>query len=418
MSVALRIGLAIFGLAILAMLGFVAELAVVRLRAMAAGGPVPPAAQPWHDLVKTTRKRRVRPEFASPLHPLWPLAACAATAGATLLLPAALLRQPVFDLPLLLGLLALGRAARVLAALDAGEGASGRHAAREALAGVWADAIRLFALFALVLAARAPDDWRHLAILFLAIPAALATLSVGAEVPGDYAGPDRALFVTEAMLRRVLLIALALGYAAATTIPRLEAVGAAIVLAAALAWGLPRKWRLRVASGMAFVALALVLGRDVPVESVAIGAGIITMALGLVRLWRRQFPVEAAVLVQAGVALAGFGIGIGIDFGGWLILVGLALARLAVALGGDGVMGRVVLAGLPPFGLFAGDYLVIRAAGVPLGATLGIGLVLGAVLLLVPAAPASTIRRERRFAAFAVLILLALLGLAPTLVFR
>lgn len=416
MSVALRIGLAIFGLAILAMLGFVAELAVVRLRAMAAGGPVPPAAQPWHDLVKTTRKRRVRPEFASPLHPLWPLAACAATAGATMLLPDALLRQPVFDLPLLLGLLALGRAARVLAALDAGEGASGRHAAREALAGVWADAIRLFALFALVLAARAPDDWRHLAILFLAIPAALATLSAGAEVPGDYAGPDRTLFVTEAMLRRVLLIALALGYAAATTILRLEAVGAAIVLAAALAWGLPRKWRLRVASGMAFVALALVLGRDVPVESVAIGAGIITMALGLVRLWRRQFPVEAAVLVQAGMALAGFGIGI--DFGGWLILAGLALARLAVALGGDGVMGRVVLAGLPPFGLFAGDYLVVRAAGVPLGPALGIGLALGAVLLLVPAAPASTIRRERRFAAFAVLILLALLGLAPTLVFR
>nr|WP_249675926.1 hypothetical protein [Acidocella sp. C78] len=48
-----------------------------------------------------------------------------------------------------------------------------------------------------------------------------------------------------------------------------------------------------------------------------------------------------------------------------MVLAGVALGRIAVALAGTGGLRRwaiVALAGLPPFGLFAGDFRIVGAA--------------------------------------------------------
>lgn len=442
MTVALRLAATLLDGVLLLALALTLELARTRLAARITTGPLPPLTQPLRDLSKLMCKRRVRPAFASPLHDTWPLAACAATGLAALIVPGfadGSITASYAQLPLLIGLIALGRAARVLAALDAGEGLQGRGAARAARTGLWSDTVWLVALAALAIGAHHASipalQTSPALVMMLAVVAVVLVPVVGEAVPGDYAGPERALFFAEAMLRRAVLLALLVdiavpyGIADATQILTWPLGLVAFVvkfglgaLILAVGGAMVPRVSPRISGGVALAALVWALARDIPVTSVAIGTGLCVMVAGLVRLWQRQPSLEAAALVQAGIALAGFGLGV--PRGGWVILIGIALARGAAALAGRNAIGFLclaALAGLPPFGLFTGDFIVIRAAfpvSPLLGAALLAGMVLVAILLLGRPSP-SVIRPGSRMAAplvsGALLVLLVLLGIAPVL---
>lgn len=413
----------------------------VQLGARLAVQPVSPWAQPLRDLVRLTRKRRIRPEFASPLHGVWPLTAAAATLTLALLVPGFATHQITArfaSMPLIVGLLAIARAARVLAALDSGAGKQGRVAARTAFAGIRGDVVWLLAFAALGLAdgsgplgaMGSPTD---MLVVVLAVIGVLLTRADEAIVPGDYAGPDRAIFMAEAMLRRALFLVILIDLAvpaglADAVLPLSWPLGFISLLAkflvAAVVLGVTTRFFTNGAPAIGFVsalaALAVALLRPVPVPTLALAGGAALMIWGVMQLWRRRPAIEATVLVQGGLAIAGFGLGA--VRGGWIILIGLGLARLAASLAGRGLLGLcclVALAGLPPFGLFAGDFTVIGAAGrlsAFLAAGLTAGLVLGAVRLVgLPAQVGGTtqLHMGRVVTVILLLALLVALGAAP-----
>lgn len=239
--------------------------------------PPPSILQPWRDLARLIRKQRLRPDFASPLREALPLAALSATGTAALLVPGfarGMATAPLADLLAIIGLIALSRAALVLAALDAGEGMAGVEAARAALRGALADGIWLLVALVLGLVVQTASldrivlsvaqSWpRALPSLGLGLAAALTGAGIagqGHRLAQDHAGPERAAFAYEAMLRRMVLVLLILDM----FIP--YGIGDA---------GLPLSWPLGLAAMLAKLAGAaiilaaapLVLPRGIRAES-------------------------------------------------------------------------------------------------------------------------------------------------------
>ncbi|MCU4158681.1 hypothetical protein AiwAL_00990 [Acidiphilium sp. AL] len=447
---------ALIGLAAMLAMAFALE-ALARWIAVRRAGIAPaPAAQIGHDLVKLLRKRRLRPAFASPLYSTWPILAFAATGAAACILPGFadhLITQPLARLPLLVGLLALGRAARVLAALESGGGARGRAAAQAATGACLAEAVWLIAMAALAVTAQSLSISRIGAAApggpQVLVPAGFAALIAARgfrdDAATDYAGPDRAIFIAESMLRQVVLlaalidVAVPFGMADARLIlswPLGLAIWIAklvvLLLAATLAADIAPRRTARLALPLAFVALAMVFADNFSWAGLLIAIGGIFVVFGVVRLWRRAPPLEAASFTQAGAALIGFGLGAA--EAGWLILAGIVLARLAgfLAERHKTAFGRrwieagcmTALAGLPPFGLFAGDFAVLRAAfaaSLPFGICLTLVLAISAILLMARLSPGAAPRQPKHApavlaAAALLLALLVALGVAPSLI--
>lgn len=105
-----------------------------RTKAFVAGRHGPPLVQPYHDALKLLRRGTVYGEGTTPLVRFGPVVNIVTLIGALLLLPfgaaGAAIRFPG-DMIVLVGLLALGRFATVLAALDTGSSFEGMGASRE-----------------------------------------------------------------------------------------------------------------------------------------------------------------------------------------------------------------------------------------------------------------------------------------------
>jgi len=127
---------------------------VGRLRAAALGRPGPPWLQPYLHLRRLLAKAALAPETATDLFPAWPFAAFAATLAAGVIVPGfatGLLTAPLSDVIVILGLMALARAATVLAAMESGAAFGGAAAARAALFGAFAEGAALVALLSFAL---------------------------------------------------------------------------------------------------------------------------------------------------------------------------------------------------------------------------------------------------------------------------
>jgi len=130
-----------------------------KIRARLLGRPGAPVVQPYRDLWKLLRKTPVVPDTATQLFAVWPFAAFAATAVAALLVPCfalGLATKPLSDLITFIGLLALARAATMLAGLETGFGFGGAGAARDALFGLFSEAAMLVVVLTFVLIAHDP----------------------------------------------------------------------------------------------------------------------------------------------------------------------------------------------------------------------------------------------------------------------
>jgi formate hydrogenlyase subunit 4 len=279
-------------------------MAVLRARLL--GLAAPPPFQAWRDLLRLVRKQPVLAEGASALAAAAPWIAFAATAAAALLVPSCtsgMAGAAGADLIAVFGLLALARAALVLAALDAGAPFGGLGAARVLGLDVAAAPALLLVVLALALAAGSTniDAIAGInAIAGSAGPAQLAALPLVAAalglvalvetglVPGeagcdeaamiagapplDVAGWHLALVEAAAQLRLLLwldLLGVAVfpaGMATADGGALAWAIGVAcwlartVVLAAALAAWQAARVRVPLARGPAILGLAAVLG--------------------------------------------------------------------------------------------------------------------------------------------------------------
>jgi formate hydrogenlyase subunit 4 len=142
----------------LAMAPFLIGL-VQKFRARLLGRPGAPVVQPYRDLAKLLRKTVLIPETATQFFGVWPFMAFAATATAAMLVPGfalGLATAPLSDFITLIGLLALGRAATMLAGLETGFGFGGAGAARDALFSLFAEAAILVVFLTFVLMAGDP----------------------------------------------------------------------------------------------------------------------------------------------------------------------------------------------------------------------------------------------------------------------
>jgi formate hydrogenlyase subunit 4 len=132
---------------------------VRKFRARFLGRPGAPVTQPYRDLAKLLRKATLVPETATQFYAVWPFVAFAAMATAAMLVPGfalGLATAPLSDFITLIGLLALGRAATMLAGLETGFGFGGAGAGRDALFGLFAEAAMLVVFLTFVLIAGDP----------------------------------------------------------------------------------------------------------------------------------------------------------------------------------------------------------------------------------------------------------------------
>jgi formate hydrogenlyase subunit 4 len=132
---------------------------VTRLRARLLGRRGPPFVQPYRNLRRLLLKTTLVPETATDLYPIWPFGAFAPLAAAAMLVPGfctGMLTAPVGDFMTLIGLLALSRAAFLLAGLETGFGFGGAAAAREVLFSVFSEAALLVILISFILIAHSP----------------------------------------------------------------------------------------------------------------------------------------------------------------------------------------------------------------------------------------------------------------------
>ncbi|MCW8306306.1 hypothetical protein AruPA_04585 [Acidiphilium sp. PA] len=426
------------------LLGMAAGLGLLTpvLRAVHDGVAPPPWRQAWDDLVKLSRKRRLRPGFASPLYAAWPVIAVSASGAALLVVPGfsfGLITAPLATVPLLAGLLALALGARLAAWLESGEGGRGAVAAEAALRVAIGLLVWLLVLGALAVRAGS-DRLDAIGGLLAATPAnaalvllagiALALTSGCLECgdPADYAGPERALFRIEAMLRRIVLLSIVLaviaplpmadsGLAATWPVGLAAWIVKAGVLGLVLIWLAPRRFAIRLGVAAAIGCLAVMLAQTVAVATLLIWGGGVLVLAGLIGLLRRGAVQETAGCVQLGVASIGFGLGA--TDGALLILATIALARLA---GGTfASTGLIALLPLPPFGAFTGDAAVLRGAfrlDVWLGGAVLAAVVLTAAIALARQPPARFVMPPARRALPAALLLLAAaaLGLLPWLI--
>jgi formate hydrogenlyase subunit 4 len=129
---------------------------VGKTRARLLGRPGPVLWQPYRDLQKLLRKTPVLPDTATDYYHVWPYAAFAATATAALLVPGFALgmaTEKISDLITLIGLLALARAATMLAGLETGFGFGGAGAGRDALFSLFTEAAMLLLVLTFLLVA-------------------------------------------------------------------------------------------------------------------------------------------------------------------------------------------------------------------------------------------------------------------------
>lgn len=120
-----------------------------RTKAFIAGRRGPPLLQPYWEIVKCLRRGAVYGEATSWMFRLGPVVNLAVLLAAALIVPLGGLRPPLGfsgDLIVLAGLLALGRFAMVLAALDTGSAFAGMGASREAHFAALAEPAFLLAL--------------------------------------------------------------------------------------------------------------------------------------------------------------------------------------------------------------------------------------------------------------------------------
>lgn len=182
-------------------------------------------AQPLRDWRSLWQQSRLEPDFASPLARLWPAIALAATILAGVLVPsfAKNIWTGVPGLALwIIGLLALARMARLLATLDAGQGARGLAAALAARSFWMVQTILLIGTLAAASAVGSASLGVGLPlggaglnrlVLLLALAAAIVGLANDQTAPGtapegDLAGPDLAMLRLEAQLRPVIVLLL------------------------------------------------------------------------------------------------------------------------------------------------------------------------------------------------------------------
>jgi len=131
-----------------------------RLKAFVAGRRGPPLVQPYRDVWKLLRRGAVYGEVTTPLVRLGPVLNLATLLVSTVIVPfpgaGAAVSFPG-DLIVLIGLLALGRFATVLAALDTGSSFEGMGASREAHFAALAEPAFLIALATLARVTNATD---------------------------------------------------------------------------------------------------------------------------------------------------------------------------------------------------------------------------------------------------------------------
>ncbi len=130
-------------------------LGVVRsAKARMVGRQGPPLLQPWRDLLRLLHKQPVVADSVSLVFRAAPALCCAAMLAAITLVPSFTLGMATAqasDLLVLAGLLALGRAALVLAGMDTGTAFGGIGASREMLFAVFAEPALLLVVFTLAL---------------------------------------------------------------------------------------------------------------------------------------------------------------------------------------------------------------------------------------------------------------------------
>jgi formate hydrogenlyase subunit 4 len=132
---------------------------ITRIKAKFAGRTGPPLLQPYHDLARLLRKGTVYSGTTTIVFRAAPVVSLAAVLVALLVIPfggaPALLAFPG-DFVLVVGLLAVGRFAIVLAALDTGSSFEGMGASREVQFAALAEPALFLSLAAVGLAARGP----------------------------------------------------------------------------------------------------------------------------------------------------------------------------------------------------------------------------------------------------------------------
>ncbi len=200
---------------------------IKRTKAFWQGRSGPPLLQAYADLWKLARKGAVVPEPASWVFLAAPGVVLGATLAAVALVPIVGFRSPLGtgDVILVAGLLALGRFALALAALDTGNSFGGMGASREMAISALVEPSLLVALFALAIPAGSTDLGQLTSAALAGVPAPAALLALAAllivaiaetgRIPVD--NPDTHLELTmvhEGMLleysgRRLLLLTLA-----------------------------------------------------------------------------------------------------------------------------------------------------------------------------------------------------------------
>lgn len=287
------------------------------LKARLMGRRGPPLLQPWRDTIKLLRKRPVLAENASVVTRATPYLALAATLLAGLLVPGfaqGMLLAPMADLLLIAGLLALARAALVLAGHDAGTAFGGLGAAREMTFAAFAEPALLVSILVLALLAgsanldaigavfREGGQGLRVSLLFVALALMAVALAENARVPVDNPATHLELtMVHEAMI--------------------LEASGRHLAL-----------WDAQAALKLT-VWLALLAAIFLPFGAAPAGSGPLAWVIGAA-LWGVKLALLAAVLAVFESAIAKMRVFRVPEFlGAALLLALLAAALLFVSTG-------------------------------------------------------------------------------------
>lgn len=172
-----------------------------RTKALVAGRRGPPLLQTYRDLVKLLRRGTVYGDVTTPLVRLGPVLNLAALVTALLIVPfpgAGAAASFSGDLIVLVGLLALGRFATVLAALDTGSSFEGMGASREVHFAALAEPALLIALatltrvtggsdLAAIYKAITVDAWAHAlpALVLVGVSLLVLELVENSRIPVD-----------------------------------------------------------------------------------------------------------------------------------------------------------------------------------------------------------------------------------------
>lgn len=187
-----------------------------KLRAWLLGRRGPPVLQPYRHLAKLLRKTTLVPDTATAFFTIWPLVVFVALALAAMLAPSfcdGLLTAKAGDYVVMVGLLALARAALLLAGLENGSAQAGAVVGRALVPEVFADAILLVLL---LIFAGGDAVGRPLALglaLLAMLILAFQSLPHEETLRQDYAGRLRALLGYAQMLRILVWINLIGAYA-------------------------------------------------------------------------------------------------------------------------------------------------------------------------------------------------------------